>query len=161
LSKKNTGLLDDESVQVLHEIIDTVDGLIKDPAEVMQRVESVARYHFMQRKMDEFGVGWDSKKLCQFDYYWDKIGGGVAERLREIKGWGWHGFSDRKTKFRSHKEIITPPKDTRAHVRGKLIKDSDGHNDSSWYYFDLIELGGGRMDLHPLTTEIPRNQNQQ
>lgn len=131
--------LDDESDQVLGEIIDTADHIERDPTEVMKQVESVARYEFMKDRMNTGRLSWDSEKMCRFDYYWDKIGGGIAQNLREKKGWGWLGFDKAYNHRETMRRIVLPPADTRALLRGSLIGDSLGGNDSIWSLIDLDE----------------------
>lgn len=153
-ANESYGQLDEESLQVLEEVIETADLLRVNTAAIVQRVESVARLEFMKRKIDELGVNWDSTKMCQYDYYWDKVGGGVAEKLREVKGWGWHGFKSPDSPEKAKKRLAKPPAGTRAELRGKLIGESKGTNPSGWYDFEFDDdMGmGHNVALHPLTT---------
>lgn len=146
--------LDNESRQVLVEVIETADQLKSDPNKLVQRIESIARYEFMARKIKEHQVNWDSEKLCKLDYYWDMIGGGIAETLRDNKGWGWYGFEHVDSTQKRKKRINVPPADTRASLRGRLIKDSKGFNDSTWYDFEQEDPELPNVAMHPLTSEF-------
>lgn len=133
LEKDNkTSFLDSESRQVLGEITEVSDLVAAKSDRAIANVESLARLHALQRKMDKTGVGIDSEKVCRFDYYWDKIGGGMAESLRKNGKAGWLGFDRKHSVLDTKKRIVRPPSNTRAATRGELIKDTNGDNHSTW-----------------------------
>ncbi len=145
------GHLDAESRQVLPEIIETADMLKADETSVATRVESIARKMAIERKMEKSRVDIDSEKICSFDYYWDWSGGGLAQKLREKKHIGFHGFASTRSAKPSAKVIATPPTDTRAKIRGEQILE-DGHgNESTW---DMIEFDDHSHYVAPNTTEF-------
>jgi Pup amidohydrolase len=146
--------LDEESRQVLGEIIDTADEIKTDPAKVVQRVESIARFEHMKRLKEKYDVDWRSSVMCQRDYYWDMIGGGIAENIREKKGWGWYGFSTTDTSGNSMRKLSKPPKGTRAQVRGELIRATRGANESTWYDFYQLNEQDQNVAMHPLSTKL-------
>ena len=65
---------------------------------------------------DKLMIG--DEQMCRYDFYWDQIGGGLAERLRE-RGFGWHGFSEKYSVRGIRKRLTTAPIDTRAGLRSK------------------------------------------
>lgn len=144
--------LDKESSQVIPEIIDVVDKMKTDIYSVVDQVESVARLVAMQKKAQKDNLTFDSERMCRFDYAWDWIGGsGIAERLRNKNLAGWQGFKAGHSALATKKRILTPPKDTRAKVRGDKIKQAKGKDDSTWI---TVDYGHNTLFMHPLDTEI-------
>jgi len=150
------GHLDDESDQVLGEIIEVADNMAADESSVAGQVESVARWVAMQKKMEKDGIEIDSETMCRFDYAWDWIGGGVAETIRNKNLAGWLGFSKKSSVRDRNKRIITPPADTRAMPRGKQIKKDKGANSSTWEQIDFGHGDRKTSYLHPLSVEEPK-----
>lgn len=140
--------LDEESTETLDEIIETADAMTADPMSVASRVESVARWIAIKRKMETDGrFALDSEKICRTDYYWDMIDGGIAERLRDGNKAGWHGFGRVDDKAAAKRRRLEPPQDTRAKIRGKAIMIDGEQNKSSW---ENIQLPGSTPDyFHP------------
>jgi hypothetical protein len=147
--------LDDESDQVLGEIIEVADRMSEDMESAFGQVESVTRLMTMQKKMDKNGADLDSEMMCRFDYAWDLIGGGIAERLREKNLAGWQGFKQNHSISNAKKRKTKPPTDTRAFVRGNLIKAHNGTNNSTWEFIDFGNEDGASSYMHPLSTEEP------
>lgn len=144
--------LDKESDQVIAEVVEVADKMAKDPYSVADQVESMARWVAMQRKMERDGLPIDSERLCRFDYAWDWIGGGIAETLRAKGKVGWQGFGALHSPATTKRRLVTPPQDTRAFVRGRMIELQRGTDDSGW---DVIDFGEEARYLHPLSTSIP------
>ncbi len=145
--------LDQESMQVLAEIIDVSDRMTKDPYSVANQVESVARKLFMEKKMEKSRVKIDSETMCRTDYAWDKLGGGIAERLRQKNLAGWQGFDRQYSFIDTTKRRVTPPRDTRAHLRGKVIKIDKGENASTWSMIEMHDVEEeieSFIQMHPL-----------
>jgi len=138
--------LDGESDQVIGEIIDVADRMTADPYSVADQVESMGRLLAMEIKMEKDGLTLDSERMCRFDYAWDWLDGGIAERLREKGKAGWQGMKSRPSS--SKKQLATPPQNTRAKVRGEAIKQAASDNTSDWH---RIEREGIDHYLHPLT----------
>lgn len=152
------GHLDDETRQVLPEIIETADMMKKDEAYVATRVESIARKRAIERKMEKEKVDIDSEKICSYDYYWDWYGGGLAQQLRENKLVGWHGFDSTRSVRPKAKQVATPPRDTRAKIRGEQILNYGPDNESNW---DMIEFDDHSHYVAPYTHDfvcIPENE---
>lgn len=145
--------LDDESHQVLQEIIDVADKIKQDPMSVATQVESIARWRAMQRKMAKDRLDLGSERMCGYDYYWDLIGGGLAENLRNKKLVGWDGFSSTRSANPSKKQLVMPPSNTRAYVRGEYIKNSGPGNNSNWVVIE--DKIGDNYELMPLDSKIP------
>lgn len=142
--------LDDESKQVMPEIIETIDMVRDDPLSASYRVESIARELLMKRKLD--GLSLDTEKACRIDYAWDWVGGaGYAETLRNREHY-WHGFTMPNTPSVRAKRLLTPPQDTRAAIRGSRISAApeQGRQDKS--YWGLID--GLSQKLGPLDTSV-------
>jgi hypothetical protein len=138
--------LDQESDQVLEEIIQTADDITRDYTSAAGRVESIARQIAIKSKMEKDSVSIDSEKICKFDYYWDLIGDGLAQRIRD-KGVSWHGFSDTTTGHKSLSRQHNPPKDTRAFLRSIHIRSNPSEDRSSWSDIDT----GEKVDyVHPV-----------
>jgi hypothetical protein len=135
-----TGYLDNESSQVIPEIIEVADMVKKDWRKAARDVESVARLVAMDRRMrrDSKRLEINSEVMCRFDYAWDLIGGmGIAQQLRDGKNQvGWRGFDINRLPSATKARWITPPKDTRAHVRGNAIKNGKGDMVSDWTHID-------------------------
>lgn len=144
--------LDAESRQVLPEVIEVADKMTDDLYSVADQVESVGRLVAMERKMEKDGVSLDSETMCRFDYAWDWIGGGIAERLRKKGVAGWQGFSEKHSPTATKKRIVTPPQDTRAGIRGDHIGHKLGKDGSAW---DALDLGEDSVYIHPFDTEMP------
>jgi hypothetical protein len=125
-------ILDAEARQVLPEIIEVSERVDNDPQLAATQVESIARSLAIQKKMDQKGVTLDSDTICRFDYVWDWVGGGVAERLRQKNLAGWQGFKTGYSKEEAAKRRNLPPLDTRAKIRGDLIKSSKGEIEIDW-----------------------------
>jgi hypothetical protein len=142
--------LDDESRQVIPEIIETIDMVRDDPLSAVYRVESIARKHVMERKLD--GLSLDTEKACRVDYAWDWVGGaGYAEALRNNERY-WHGFTMPNTPSARAKRLVTPPQDTRAVIRASWISNAPEHaqhDESDW---DSIE--GLSQRVGPLDTDV-------
>lgn len=149
------GQLDEESDQVIREIIDTADKMADDPYSVANRVESIGRLVAMKRKMERDKLSLDSERMCRFDYAWDWIGGGIAETLRSKGGAGWHGFGELPSPAATRKRLVTPPADTRASVRGEVIAKQKGTDSSTWSTLDVV--GYVEEVLHPLATSVPQS----
>ncbi len=141
--------LDQESEQVLNEVIETADAMSKDVDSVAGRVESVARKHAIEKRMEKDGLDIGSETICRFDYAWDWLGGGIAEMFRDKKSIGWHGFSELPSPAKTRKRLITPPADTRAVVRGEAIRELKGTDKSTW---EKIDNGVKIREYHPLQT---------
>lgn len=149
--------LDNESVQVINEIIDVGDQMEKDPFSVGVQVESVARQAAIMRKMERDNLTIDSEPICRYDYAWDWIGGGFAEAMRERGKAGWLGFGQRPSVEDTAIRMVTPPQDTRAKIRGMMIQKKLHNNRSDW---GEIDFGGERTRyLHPLQTQLPDGVN--
>lgn len=144
--------LDKESAQVVQEVIDIADKMANDSHSVADQVESVARWTAMQRKMEKDGLPIDSERMCRFDYAWDWIGGGIAETLRSKGKIGWQGFGPLPSVAATKKRMMTPPSNTRAHIRGNIIGVEGDSNTSSWAD---IDFGRETRYLHPLSTTVP------
>jgi len=130
------GILNNEAIQVLPEIIDVTDKMSVDPISVAPQVESMARLLAMQRKMEaDSDLTFNSEKMCRFDFAWDKIGGGIAEKLRQRNTTGWQGFREKFSPHARSRRLITPPSDTRAKIRGDLILEYDGKISVDWSGF--------------------------
>lgn len=142
------GQLDKESTQVIKEIIDTADSLEADPNTVANQVESIGRLLAMERKMERDNLSLGAERMCRFDYAWDWLAGGIAETLRG-RGVGWHGFSALPSPSDTKRRLVTPPSDTRAHVRGKAIATYGKDDCSDW---SMIGPSGHHEYLHPLAS---------
>jgi hypothetical protein len=140
--------LDAESEQVLNEIIEVSDRMSDDMYSVAGEVESVARLIAMQKKMERDKVGLDSETMCRFDYAWDWVGGGIAERLRQKNLAGWLGFPQIYSIHATRRRMVTAPQDTRARVRGEVIGAHLGNNCSLWGEIDFGREHG--TYVHPL-----------
>lgn len=150
IADNEIGYFDEESRQVIPEIIDVIDRMKVDESSVATQVESVARKIAIERRMSQGGHSIGSEKLCRYDYYWDKLQGGLAENLRQNKDVGWYGFDDRRNDRKAVKQrIVTPPQDTRAKIRGEEVLNSKGKSRVHWHYTgDII---GAKGYIHPLT----------
>lgn len=145
-------ILDQESKQVLPEIIEVADKMTNDLYSVADQVESVGRLVAMELKMAKDKIDLSSEKMCRFDYAWDWLGGGIAERLRHKGVVGWQGFKEKHSPTTMKKRIVTAPTDTRASIRGELIGKNRGHNLSLW---TDIEVDDETVFIDPLDTQIP------
>lgn len=145
------GQLDPESVQVVEEVVDVADKVSNDPPSAATHVESIARHITMQKRIEEGKTTIDSPEICRFDYAWDRIGGGIAERLRKVPAGGWYGFSVNHDQHR-RRRITSPPQDTRAKIRGEHLRRTRGTGESSW---TTIQNGEGpEITLAPFQTEL-------
>lgn len=155
-SNNNHGVLSAEAEKTLPEIIDVCDKIKVDPYSVANQVESIGRLVAMEKKMQKSGIKLDSEQMCRFDYAWDWIGGGgIAERLRKNGVAGWQGFSKGYSVTETKKRLSKPPADTRAKVRGDMIKESVGYNESSWTDIDVGEgVNSYKVYFSPLKSEI-------
>jgi hypothetical protein len=141
-------ILDDEAKQVLPEIIDVADRMAVDPESVAAQVESMARLIAMRGKMEKTGAKLNSERMCRFDYAWDWLGGGLAERLRNKNLAGWQGFTQghrSEGPDAAKKRRNSPPVNTRAKIRGDMIDDYAGEVDVEWD-------GTEHTYFHPLDT---------
>jgi hypothetical protein len=133
--------LDDESRQVIPEIIAVADSMSIDIDSVVRQVESVARLRAIEHRIEQspkLRLTLDSEKICKLDYYWDLINGGLAEKLRnKMKSVGWQGFDSTVSVNDSSLRLRTPPQDTRARLRGEAILDSGPTNGSGWSTIDF------------------------
>lgn len=152
LVDEKEGHLDDESRQVLKEVIEVADKLEKDPMSAAKQVESIARLNAFRRKMEKSRVDLASENMCRYDYLWDRLEDGLAVRLKET-GVGWHGFASRRSLHPTKKDLLTPPANTRAALRGKTIATEGMHNSSSWS--KLQDSQGNDIFIDPLETELP------
>jgi hypothetical protein len=143
--------LDAESHQVVGEIIDVADRMEADPYSVANQVESMGRLVAMERKMAKNHLAIGSERLCRFDYAWDWLGGGIAERFRD-RGIGWQGF-DKGPSAPSitKKRLVTPPQDTRAKLRGQQIAQGQFTGRAEWY---VVNFGPKQVHIPPLQTEL-------
>ncbi len=139
--------LDDEEKQVIPEIIDVIDRMVRDETSVATQVESIARKMALERKMEASGYGIDSEKICRYDYYWDMLQGGVAETLRNVKNVGWDGFTMPNSDTDKNHRIVTPPQDTRAKVRGDSIL---GKAEGYFIDWNSVRVGDELKAVHPL-----------
>lgn len=146
------GHLDDESRQVLSEVIEVADKLEKDPMSAAKQVESIARLNAFRRKMEKSHVELSSEKMCRYDYLWDRLEDGLAVRLKET-GVGWHGFDSTRSLHPTKKDLKTPPANTRAVLRGATIAAEGMHNKSSWS--KLHDREGNEIFVDPLETDLP------
>lgn len=130
--------LGSEATQVLAEVISITDKMSHDKHSVVTHVESVARYASMEQAMERKKADLDSEALCRFDYAWDLVGGGYAEKLRRDKQRGWEGFTESYSPSRAKHRMVTPPSDTRAHIRGEAIRRAQGNEGSDWDKLELL-----------------------
>jgi|GEM_PF-2388027 proteasome accessory factor A len=144
------GHCNQETKQVLAEVIETADMMEQDPLSVAGRVESIARLLLFEKKMSLKGYSIDSEELCRTDYYWDKIGGGLAETIRQKNKAGWLGFKNDHSPLARKKRLTTAPRDTRARIRGELIIKG-GFDSLHWPF---VEVNGLDIALHPLQTTL-------
>ncbi len=149
-----------EMFQVLEEIIEVTDLISTDPQRAVPYVESIARKEAIDRKIEQSGEPIGSERLCRFDYYWDKLGGGIAEQLRR-KPQLWRGFANPAI-HRTQNQILTPPTDTRANARGALIRNEKDDEVGDWSnYFprqSTDETGKKRTSythIDPFNPQIP------
>lgn len=148
------GHLDDESKQVLAEVVDVADRIVEDPLSVASQVESIARWMAISRKMEKSKVDLDSEKICRFDFYWDWLNGGIAERLRESNKAGWQGFTEPYSRSTTVKRMHKPPQDTRAKIRGDLINAGDPEKlVKDWHHIGSTTVVRDAY-VHPLQTEL-------
>jgi len=150
--------LDEESVQVLGEVVDVADKMTADPMSVADQVESVARELAMYKKMEKDDIALGSERMCRFDYAWDWIGGGIAETLRKKNAVGWQGFSRSYSRQDTKKRLSNPPTDTRAKLRGDAIAASSNPEDnlSHWGEIDFNDIIiGATISVGALETVKP------
>lgn len=151
------GHMSPESREVVPEIIKVADKMANDFYSVAMQVESVARYAAIMEKIRRGHHSIGSEQICRFDYLWDKLDGGIAEKLRKSNRAGWQGFSTTYDPANTKRRITTPPQDTRAKIRGDLIKSDNGQAIYEWHSLPLIpSLGGGtpvNRYVHPLTSK--------
>jgi len=129
--------LDKETTQVLKEIISIADMMKIDKFSVAGHVESVARLGAMQRRMDKLKIGINSEALCKFDYYWDMIGGGLAQILREDKKQSWLGFDKPFSLHERDRRLLSPPKNTRAKLRSDIIHLQREDTNVEWHKINI------------------------
>ncbi len=129
-------IFDSETKQILDQVIDVANIINKDPMLAMTQVESIARKVTLDRRMNEKDLSIESAEICKLDFFWDKIGGGLAERLREKNKAGWLGFNTTNNSIATRKRRLNrAPKDTRAQVRGYLIENQLLDGISGWGNF--------------------------
>ncbi|MDQ3093987.1 MAG: proteasome accessory factor PafA2 family protein [bacterium] len=143
----------DEVVRTLQETIDVGNRYKRDPINAATQVESVARLFALNRKLEDRGAPIDSEIACKFDFYWDKIGGGLAERLRESNKAGRLGFKQPHSGRARSKRLAAPPNDTRAAIRSQLIKQGGLHL-VNWHYVGDEQ---GKRHLTPHGNVIPED----
>lgn len=151
--------LSEEEVQVLGEIINVANLLTSDPDRTASVVESVARKKAFDKLIRDHAkegrkIDLASKEACRRDYYWDKLNGGMAERLRRHKDVGWHGFTADRSIRAEQKRIFTPPQDTRAKIRGELISSGNGRRVHNWSKIAQLNSSNGTSYYGPLETEL-------
>ena len=144
------GTLDEESDQVLTEIIEVADTLQRDEEAAADRVESVMRWRSIQKKMESSGAKIGSDIICRVDYGWDWLDErGYAKQLRD-KDYGWHGFKTRPRTSIYSQVAVEPPVDSRATARVAALQA--GLTVSDWH---SVSTGLGEYQLNPSNPQLP------
>ncbi|MCA9342430.1 proteasome accessory factor PafA2 family protein [Candidatus Saccharibacteria bacterium] len=152
-------ILSDEALQVLPEIIYVSELLSAEPDKADTVVESIARKKAINKLLEKHAekgrnITLNSEEVCRRDYYWDKLAGGLAERLRKDKDIGWMGFKKDRSIAEDKKRTVTPPQDTRARKRANLIEKGFGGLINDWGNMASIKDPNMYEDIHPLDNGV-------
>jgi len=145
-----TGPLDDET-RLLLDTWDEVVGLLSaDVMSAASKVEWVAKYQMLQALRDRSGATWADAKLAAFDLQWHDLreGRSIVDRLDRA------GRIDRLfTAEEVAAAAVTPPRTTRAFLRGSLITAYPGAvHAAAW---DSVTLDTGEESLLRIPTLDP------
>lgn len=110
---------DEDTADVLRRWRAVLDGLRRDPAEVADQVEWVAKLSLLQRYQERTGAGWDDPRLAAMDIQWHDLdpARGLAQKLRAA------GRLQVLVPGEDVARAVTePPHDTRAWFRGECVR---------------------------------------
>jgi proteasome accessory factor A len=118
----------------------TLDGLEKDPMQMGDRLDWVAKRQIVEQYMAEEGVGWQDDALQSVDLEYHNIDPG-----RSL----FHALPERRA-VATDLDILTamtdPPQDTRAKGRAKLVEQVLARKGGSRFY--LFDWNGVALDRH-------------
>lgn len=122
---------DADDVAVLHRWREVVETLGRDPRAASKDVEWVAKLDLLtrmrQRYGGEAGVPWDDPRIVAADLTWGRLGDGLAFRLA-ASGAARRVVTDQEITDAAQR----PPRNTRAWVRGEMVRRSDDVESAGW-----------------------------
>ena len=111
---------DDETAQVLRAWGEILDLLEVDPLRAAHRVEWAAKLALLEKYRARYGLDWDDPRLAAIDLQWADLrpSSGLFPRLVRTGA-----APTLVTEGDVAAALTTPPADTRAHLRGSLIRE--------------------------------------
>lgn len=127
---------------ILDEWKSILDGLERDPLELGDRVDWVAKRQIVEQYMESEGVGWHDDALHSVDLEYHNID------PEKSLFYAWQEMG-KTTRYLEDIDIITamtdPPSDTRAKGRSKLVEEVLKRKSPRFYLFDW---NGVSLDRH-------------
>ena len=128
---------DAETAEVLRRWGEILDLLEEDPMRAADRVEWVAKLQLLERYRSRHGLDWGDPRLLMVDLQYSDLrpGRGLFDKLRTAGAVPTLVGQDEVDQA-----VRTPPRSTRAHLRGGLIAAHRAHVPSAGW--DAITLAG-------------------
>ena len=128
---------DAETAEVLRRWGEILDLLEEDPMRAADRVEWVAKLQLLERYRSRHGLDWGDPRLLMVDLQYSDLrpGRGLFDKLRTAGAVPTLVGQDEVDEA-----VRTPPRSTRAHLRGGLIAAHRAHVPSAGW--DAITLAG-------------------
>ena len=133
---------DEQTDWVLQEWESTLDGLAKDPMEMADRLDWVAKHKIIEAYRAEEGLDWDDDALHSVDLEYHNID--PAKSLY----YGWEeveGVARITDDLDIVDSMTDPPTNTRAKGRAKMVKELLERRNPKFYLFDW---NGCALDRH-------------
>ncbi|MFC0674279.1 depupylase/deamidase Dop [Brachybacterium hainanense] len=128
---------DPESRDVHAQWGELLDLLEHDPAAAADRIEWVAKLQLLEGFRARHGLGWGDPKLRMIDLQFSDLRP-ARSLYAKLRGSG--RVRTLVTEQEAREAAVTPPESTRAHLRGRLIREHPGHVTSAGW--DVITLAG-------------------
>ena len=123
-------LADNATDKILRTWSRLLNGLGSDLSEVETDIEWVGKLHLLERMRERGGLSWDHPKLAALDLQFSNVNPAVSISAALAR-------AGKVRRLVSEEAIahaaVEPPKDTRAYLRGQLIKNHPGEiHSASW-----------------------------
>jgi len=148
---------DADDARVVERWATVLDTLARDPFAASREVEWVAKLRLLGRMRERWGnIAWDDDRLQAADLQWGELGTGLAAKLAAS------GAVERIT---TDSEVLaamrTPPADTRAWLRGRMVAARPDVVDAASWSTVVVDRGADHGHLEVVSMPDPLTTSQQ
>lgn len=143
---------DPDTDWTLHTWEEVLDGLERDPMELADRLDWVAKLRLLYDYMDDTGVGWGDDALVSLDLVYHD----VNQETGLYYGLEQAGLTRRIVDEETIRRAMRcPPSTTRAYARGKLVERALTLGGRTAFGWEFIYLNGTRLLLRDPADPYP------